>query len=315
MRWALAATWICGALASGGAAAEPAPPPDAGAETAQTAKQADEAAAAEGNAVLATPGSAERTAIAASTPPLATSQYFFLHDDNFFAFAVNDGWPARTKFQFSLRFDVVSLRETHNFGFNLAFTQKSFWDMLDFDRSSPFVESNYRPEAFFSYRPRRDQRFRELQLGVQHESNGMGLPTPANPADDSRSWSYVFVDAHYGFTRSNAAGPWFWVTPGLRLWVPLETSSPALRDTLGYFMLYADIDLRIPSLPVASRLSARVKLRRHNIEANLYYPLLALTTGGAVRIWLFGQVFHGKGERLITFDEDVTHLYAGIAFR
>jgi len=47
----------------------------------------------------------------------------------------------------------------------------------------------------------------------------------------------------------------------------------------------------------------------------VYYPLLALTTGGRVRAWIFGQIFTGEAERMITFADHVTHGYLGLAFQ
>jgi len=267
--------------------------------------------------LLRSPGAPPRTAI---DEPLGTDsegQYFFLHDDNYFSFQTIGVERPRVKFQFSLRFEVVSLRETENFAFNLAFTQKSFWDMLDFDHSSPFIETNYRPEAFFSYRPLRSRRTREIQLGVQHESNGLGAVGQVDQSADSRGWNYVFLDARWGFGRDRSAGndPWFFFTPGLRVWYPFESTSQALVNAEGYFLAYLDVDFRVTELPKASRVSARLKARRHSFEADVYYPLPALTTGGSVRAWIFGQVFTGEAERMITFADHVTHGYVGLAFQ
>ena len=274
-----------------------------------------QAQASDQKKLLRAPGAPPRTSIDEQVGSAGESQYFFLHDDNFFTFQVNGGSPPRAKFQFSLRFDIASLRDIHNWGFNVAFTQKSFWDMLDFNHSSPFIESNYRPEAFFSYRPKRLERFRELQLGVLHESNGLGAVGNVDQTALSRGWNYVFFDARWGINRLANGAPWFFFTPGLRVWYPFDASSRALIHAEGYFVAYVDLDVKIPSLPQASRVSARVKVRRHSVEGNVYYPLLSLTTSGAVRAWLFGQFFRGEAERLITFDERVTHVYAGIAFQ
>jgi len=267
--------------------------------------------------LLRSPGAPPRTAIDEPLGADSEGQYFFLHDDNYFSFQTIGAERPRVKFQFSLRFEVVSLRETHNFAFNLAFTQKSFWDMLDFDHSSPFIESNYRPEAFFSYRPVRSRRTREVQLGVQHESNGLGAVGQVDQSADSRGWNYIFLDAHWGFGRDQSDGhdPWLFFTPGLRVWYPFHSTSQALVNAEGYFLAYVDVDFRVPELPRASRLSARLKARRHSFEADVYYPLLALTTNGRVRAWIYGQVFTGEAERMITFADHVTHGYLGLAFQ
>ena len=267
--------------------------------------------------LLRAPGAPPRTAINEPVGPGAESQYFFLHDDNYFAFQTNGGWPARVKFQVSIRFDMLSLGgDVNNFGLAFAYTQKSFWDMLDFAHSSPFVESNYHPELFVSYRPRRLERYRAIELGVQHESNGLGEIGTVNQSADSRGWNSVFVDARWGITRSKPHGEtWFYFTPGLRLWVPFAYDPPDLIAAIGYFYAYVDVDLRIPEWPQVSRISARVKVREHSIEGNFYYPLLPFISDGRVRAWFFFQVFAGEEERLITYNQSVTHLYAGLGFQ
>jgi outer membrane phospholipase A len=261
------------------------------------------------------PGSPPRTTIDEPIGAGLESQYFFLHDDNYFAFQTNGGWPARVKFQISLRFDMLSVGDDQNVGLAVAYTQKSFWDMLDFAHSSPFIESNYHPEAFMTYRPSRFERFREIELGVQHESNGLGEVGTVNQTADSRGWNAVFVDGKWGIWRSWAGRPWLFLTPGLRLWAPFAYDPHALVDAIGYFQVYADVDFRIPEFPQISRISARLKLRRHSFEGDFYYPLLPFISDGRVRAWIFFQVFTGEEERLITYDQSVTHLYAGLGFQ
>ena len=102
---------------------------------------------------------------------------------------------------------------------------------------------------------------------------------------------------------------WFYVTPGIRAWIPFAVSNDLVRYE-GYFAAFADVDLRIPAHPEAGRLSARLTVRQHNLETNLFYPILS-----RVRCWLFGQLFLGKAERLITAQDSVSHLYFGIGFQ
>jgi phospholipase A1/A2 len=261
------------------------------------------------------PGAPPRTAIDEPVATTAQAQYFFLHDDNFFAAQANGGWPARVKFQVSLRFEALSLGgEEHNFALNFAYTQKSFWDLFDTNASEPIVENNYRPEGFLSYRPRRPERFREVQVGIQHESNGLGVVGSVDNKMLSRGWNYVFADARWGLPGVPQANPWVFLTPGLRLWIPFDASD-GLVDGLGYFQAYADLDVRVPFLPTAARVSMRFKVQRHSFQSDLTYPVAALLTGGRVRMWFFFQYFHGRGERLLTAGASEDHLYGGFGFQ
>lgn len=242
-----------------------------------------------------------------------SSQYVFLHEDNYFAFQANGGSPPRVKFQLSIRFEMISLGETNNVAVNLAYTQKSFWDMLDFGHSSPFVESNYRPELFLSYRRHRDIRYREAQLGCQHESNGLGAVGNVDQTSDSRSWNACFVQGKWGFGRDPVREPWFFPALGVRLWMPFSSDQPVV-DAVGYGQIFFDLDLSIPDHLAFGRFSNRLTVRQHSVQDDLLYAILPVATSGRIRTWIFGQIFYGQGERLITAGETVTHVYVGLGF-
>jgi phospholipase A1 len=256
------------------------------------------------------PGAPARTSIPEPASGEQARQYFFLHDNNYFSLLANGGWPPEAKFQISIRFEVLSFRETNNIALNFAFTQTSFWDLLNVAQSSPFIENDYRPELFVSFRPDREVRYREFQLGVQHQSNGLGTTDTADQTSDSREWNYVFGEARWGLIRDKAPqDTWLFLTPGLRAWIPFGITD-GLPQYEGYFAAFADIDLRVPAHPNLGRLSLRVTVRQHNFEIDAFYPILA-----RARCWLFGQLFDGQGERLITAPQSVTHVYAGLGFQ
>jgi phospholipase A1 len=260
--------------------------------------------------IVRAPGAPARTPIPEPASGEQARQYFFLHDNNYFSLLTNGGWPPEAKFQISIRFEVVSFRETNNVALNFAFTQTSFWDLLNIAQSSPFLENDYRPELFVSFRPNREVRYREFQLGLQHQSNGLGTTATSDQSSDSREWNYVFGEARWGLIRDKAPqDTWLYLTPGLRAWIPFGITD-GLPQYEGYFALFADIDLRIPAHPDLGRLSLRVTARQHNFEVNAFYPLLA-----RVRCWLFSQLFVGQAERLITAPQSVTHVYAGLGFQ
>jgi outer membrane phospholipase A len=259
--------------------------------------------------IVRAPGGPPRTAIPEPVSGEAARQYFFLHDNNYFSLLANGGWPPQAKFQISIRFEMISLRESSNVALNFAYTQKSFWDVLNIAASSPFIENDYRPELFLSFRPHREERYREFQLGVQHESNGLGT-TDATDAANSREWNYVFGEARWGLLPGvDPHDSWVYVTPGLRAWIPFAVKDDLTRYQ-GYFAAFADLDLRVPRHPELGRLSTRIVVRQHNLEVDAFYPLLA-----RVRCWLFGQLFVGQAERLITAPQSVTHFYAGLGFQ
>lgn len=254
-----------------------------------------------------------RTSIPEPVSSDLASQYFFLHEENYFALQLNGGSPPRAKFQISIRFEMISLGETNNVALNFAYTQKSFWDVLDFAHSSPFVESDYHPELFVSYRPHRNVRYREAQLGCQHESNGLGAVGNVDQTPDSRAWNSCFVQGRWGFARNPDREPWLFPALGVRLWMPFWSDQPVV-DAVGYGQVFLDLDLSIPGHLAFGRFSNRLTVREHSVQDDLLYAILPVATSGRIRTWLFAQVFYGKGERLITAGETVTHLYAGLGF-
>jgi outer membrane phospholipase A len=260
--------------------------------------------------IVRAPGAPSRTPIPEPVGGGSSRQYFFLHDDNYFSLRANGKWPPEAKFQLSLRFELVSLREIDNFALNFAYTQTSFWDVFNIAQSSPFIENDYRPELFVSFRPHREVRYREVQVGLQHQSNGLGTTATADQASASREWNYAFGEARWGLIRDKPPHEtWVYLTPGLRAWIPFGVKNNLERYE-GYFAVFADVDLRIPDHPQLGRLSTRVIVRQHNFEIDVFYPLFA-----QVRCWLFGQLFDGQAERLITAPQSVTHLYAGLGFQ
>jgi outer membrane phospholipase A len=285
---------------------------------------ARQARAQEGVATSPLPGQPKQL-IRSSAAPARTSipepvsgdpraQYFFLHDDNYFALQVNGGSPPRTKFQLSVRFEMLSFLDPHNIALNFAYTQTSFWDALDFAHSAPFIESDYHPELFISYRPHRDIRYREGQLGCQHESNGLGAVGNIDQTPDSRSWNSCFAQVSWGVVRDPQSNPWLFPTIGVRGWQSFWSDQP-VTDAVGHFQVFIDLDLSIPNHLQLGRFSNRLTVREHSIQDNLFYAILPVATAGLIRTWLFAQIFYGEAERLIPAGDKVTHIYAGLGFQ
>ncbi len=84
-------------------------------------------------------------------------------------------YPA-AKFQFSIKYRVFNLTNDDNpIGhFYFAYTQTSFWDLLNQDPS--FYDTSYKPSAFLLYNDvlTREGFHLDLQGGMEHESNGQG---------------------------------------------------------------------------------------------------------------------------------------------
>ena len=94
---------------------------------------------------------------------------------------------AELKFQFSFKQQLYD-------GLYFAYTQKSFWRVLDGEDSRPFRETNYNPELFWRLlRTTPEGLSWGGDLGFEHESNGAREPT-------SRSWNRLYLAPTIGYT-------------------------------------------------------------------------------------------------------------------
>ncbi|MEM6532176.1 MAG: phospholipase A [Myxococcota bacterium] len=95
-------------------------------------------------------------------------------------------------FQFSFRYNIWPTDGSVQVFF--GYTQRSWWELYDFDNSSPFVENNYSPELIFRWRYRTKSQlvegFDQLQFGYQHQSNG-------ESSNRSRGWDRIYVEQRY----------------------------------------------------------------------------------------------------------------------
>ena len=190
------------------------------------------------------------------------------------------------------------------FGTNLylAYTQKSFWQFINEDESSPFRETNYDPEIFYRWIPDAE-RFNHwgADVGFEHESNGREYPS-------SRSWNRVY------FAPFQAKGKHL---AYLKLWYRIPEGDPSTdldktgddNQDINDFYGYSELSF--------SRQIGGDQLLSGMLRGN------ARTGKGAVSFtWsipsndgyaFYGAtVFHGYGESLIDYNQKQTRLMIGI---
>ena len=104
---------------------------------------------------------------------------------------------------FQISFKVRLWRDILGKDLNLWFgyTQRSFWQLYNFNDSSPFRETNYEPELLLTLSTRFSilgLKGRFFQLGANHQSNGQSEPL-------SRSWNRIV--ANMGLERGDLSTP------------------------------------------------------------------------------------------------------------
>jgi outer membrane phospholipase A len=268
-------------------------------------------------------------------------ELFRKHRTNYFLFGVNgdlgNDRNVEEKFQLSFRYGLFAWSRA---SVNFAYTQRSFWRLLD-EQSSPFRETNYLPELFVEWRrsecldpigaafevrqveaPQKETLCSPvygpstLVLSYEHESNGRG----AN--DGSRSWNRVYLQASWeifgGFTARDRESNWLLrLTP--RIWGPFAIASENsnITDYYGFGDLYVEIVAPMRRLFPWWDTHAELELYLRPAEKALATQAsLKLRPWPAVlSIWLLAQWWRGPGQDLSRFDQQDNQLRLGILFR
>jgi len=98
-----------------------------------------------------------------------------------------DVQETEVKFQISFKIKLWQDIFGKNMDLWFGYTQKSFWQLYNFDDSAPFRETNYEPELLLNFRTNYKLlglKGRIINVGFNHQSNGRSEPL-------SRSWNRI----------------------------------------------------------------------------------------------------------------------------
>ncbi len=177
-----------------------------------------------------------------------------------------------------------------------AYTQRSFWQLYNFDDSSPFRETDYEPEVLFNIRTRFSLlglKFRFVQIGINHQSNGQSEPL-------SRSWNRLV--ANVGVERGDLAlllKGWYRLPESVE-----EDDNPGIDKYMGYGEFWAYYFLKRHRVGIMFRNNLDFRENRGAVQLEWSFPLFA-QLGGYV------QYFMGYGESLIDYDHRVNRIGVG----
>jgi phospholipase A1 len=175
-----------------------------------------------------------------------------------------------------------------------CYTQRSFWQLYNFEDSSPFRETDYEPELLLTLSTRLSVlglNARFVQLGVNHQSNGQSEPL-------SRSWNRIV--ANVGIERGH-------LSVLLKGWyrVPdTEDDNPTLVHYMGNGELWAYYFLKKHRLGLMLRDNLNFRENRGAIQLEWSFPLFAMIGG-------YVQYFRGYGESLLDFNHRVNRIGVG----
>lgn len=218
-----------------------------------------------------------------------------------------------TKFQISLRADYV----TELFGFTQiwtgAYTQTSYWQI--FIESSPFRETNYKPELFvtFPFYHKLDAiGMKAITFGYKHASNGQ----PDNPdvnatreyedgpyqGSRSRSWNRLYVRGYFQWENFFAE---------LTLWHRMKEEYDT-NDNPNITDFYGDGSLEVGY--IRDKLLTRVTMR-HSFDSGNFSGELEMSHPVPLsdNVFFYLQAFSGYGQSLIDYDQKVNQVGFGLS--
>ncbi|PHS19108.1 MAG: phospholipase [Kangiella sp.] len=207
------------------------------------------------------------------------------------------------KFQISFKAPIFTNIFNESDIIHMGFTIQSYWQMYNSDLSSPFRETNYQPEIFYSMIE--DKEFegwhnRIISFGFEHQSNGHTQLL-------SRSWNRLY--AQFVFEKDDwvvVFKPWYRLPEKDKV-EPNQADgddNPDIHKYMGYFELTTVYQWKSQTLST---------LFRNNLQSD---------NKGAIQIdWSFPmgkrfkgyvQYFNGYGESLIDYDQHIQRLGIGI---
>lgn len=223
---------------------------------------------------------------------------------------------ARQLFKLGFSFKYQLFNE-YKSGLFLAYTHTAFWNLLG--DSSPFMETNYNPEAFFRFKTKDNFAgnadlglLDHFQIGVEHNSNGVSGP-------DSRAFDKIYTEASLGFgekVRIEVATryfvyfhqfpSWTWYKPetvDMQLYRSNMLFSVHL-STPGAGLFFLPRDILVKAAPGGGYNS--FDITRGFVSAQVTFGSLF---GG---LSPYGELFLGTGESLINYADQGMSLRIGL---
>jgi phospholipase A1 len=204
---------------------------------------------------------------------------------------------AEVTFQLSLKVKLWQDIFSQKMDLWFCYTQRSFWQLYNFDDSSPFRETNYEPEVLLNFRTNYHLlglKGRFINLGLNHQSNGQSEPL-------SRSWNRAVLN--FGFERGRFSlllKGWYRIPESAE-----DDDNPNIEKYLGYGEIWAYYFLGEHRLGMMLRNNLSFHANRGAVQAEWSFPLLKW-------VGCHVQYFFGYGESLLDYNHKVNRI--GIGF-
>ncbi|MCH8076476.1 MAG: phospholipase A [SAR324 cluster bacterium] len=211
---------------------------------------------------------------------------------------------------FNISFKV---RVFNSFPLYFGYTQKSFLQMYDKERSRRFREHNFNPEVFLETGLSAQSVQYALQLGVEHESNGRGIEFDENgqSINYSRSWNRIYAHPRMRFSNG--------LLIALKIWNRLDESAkptsqdPAGDDNPDIEKFLGSGELRLywrlrPAYALLTMFRKGSRDRHGTVQLDFLIP-----SPFGRKVFFQVQYFNGFGESLIDYNHRVRKIGIGFA--
>ncbi len=180
-----------------------------------------------------------------------------------------------------------------------AYTQRSWFQMTNKDDSSPFRETNYKPQLFMAWELQTPLFFgwalNELETGVLHESNGRD-----NLNDKSRSWNRIY--ARFSASKGNwrvQIKPW-WRIPEKAS----DDDNPDIQHYRGHSDFIVDYYTKTHQVHLKTHYNPRYG--KGGVQLSYSYPMTKY-------VRFYAQYYGGYGESLIDYSKNIQRIGLGIS--
>lgn len=183
-----------------------------------------------------------------------------------------------------------------------GFTLEAWWQVYADDISSPFRETNYRPEVFYvtplDWHP--NDANTAMTVGFEHQSNGRS-------GTASRSWNRVYSEFIY--EKGNlvwSIRPWYRIPEDAKTDPnsPSGDDNPDITDYMGH-VEYA-IGYAFGKYELSTEIRQNFATSKGAVKVNFTTPLYGKLKG-------YFTVFNGYGESLIDYNHSQTRFGIGVA--
>jgi phospholipase A1 len=201
-----------------------------------------------------------------------------------------------TEFQISLKKDL-----SYNFfGFNeiisFGYTQEVWWQF--YAQSSPFRETNYRPEAWLTLPVQNETALsygiKAVKLGLLHESNGLGKPL-------SREWNMYYADVIFQYENFLSTVRAYYADAG--------SDNADITSYLGYGHVQVSYLSGKQQFDLTWQNNLDMSDNKGSIEVEWSYPI-----GSSENTFWYIKLFNGYGSSLMDYNQHQNRTGFGFLF-